>query len=576
MNTVTRAFIVLLATCSMGLRLSSQEAGGKPRAGIAVWDTVQPSKDPIPPAALAARAGWTAVTADSGATFKGDAVLANGRMFAVVRKDGAVEIYSAVNEQAVARGRMLLLSSGGEPAARLEKVALVENTKTSACVEVPSRFVVLPDFFADDIVIDAAKIASSTAELPSESFLLHLVGKGEAVAMCVFENREQDVKVTLSGAGEKRTVTGSEIDFGKERKKIWVALLEGAGMWHAIDLKPGDAKKVIPLDWKMPFIAQWRVDFTRTNDLVDSWEMLLQQKGGGEYTKPRTWVGRSPTTQLPPDRKTWNTVLGTFRYPCWTDADRQGFLEPLELPSLAFRGPAVIYPMNRVAETPPDAFTIVDIMRNSLGVGPCEYILDVVGQKEENKGRATCSTRELLTEIYKKGEQKSRQAEVEKALNDTLTFVTFIRGRIMHYIDFGRKTREYLAEQRKSHPELKDAVTELEKILLDMEARLTARQEKIKTPADVARMNDEFRKNVLEYSGPDVLDRCKKYANDLVEVGGNQDELVGECRWAVKALRQKAGLLLASDAKLAAIAGEIRSRTQEVLRNPAVHENARH
>ena len=51
---------------------------------------------------------------------------------------------------------------------------------------------------------------------------------------------------------------------------------------------------------------------------------------------------------------------------------------------------------------------------------------------------------------------------------------------------------------------------------------------------------------------------------------------MGECRWAVKALRQKAGLLLASDARLASIAGEIRARTQEVLRNPAVHENARH
>jgi hypothetical protein len=612
MNAASRILLVLAAGLFVTLQVAGQE--GKPRAGIAVWDTGQPSKDAISPAALAARAGWTAVTAEAGAGFKGDTVLSNGRILAVLRKDAAVEIYSAGNDQPAARGRLILVSSGGEAASRLEKVTLVENTKTSACVEVScksakgtamaakfrlkrgdvsveaepgsgaarlrvevqSRFVVLPDFFADDIVIDASKIPAASAELPSESFVLHLLGKGEAMAMCVFENREQDVKVTLSGAGEKRVVTGSEIEFGKDRKKIWVALLEAPGMWHAVDLKPGDAKKVVPLEWKMPFIAQWRVDFTRTNDLVDSWEMLLQQKAGGEFSKPRTWVGRSPTATLPPDRKSWSTVLGSFVYPCWSDSERQGYLQPLDHPSDTFRGPAVVYPMNRVAETPADVFTVVDVMRNALGVGPCEYILDVVGQKEENKGRATCSTRELLTDIYKKGEQKQRHDEVEKALNDSLTFVTYIRGRITHYIEFGRKTREYLGEQRKAHPEFKEALAELEKIMLDMEARLTARQEKIKTPADVARMNDEFRKSVMDYTGPDAFDRCKKHSNDLVEVGGNQDELVGECRWAVKALRQKAGLLMATDPKLAAIAGEIRTRTQEVLRNPAVHEGARH
>ena len=29
----------------------------------------------------------------------------------------------------------------------------------------------------------------------------------------------------------------------------------------------------------------------------------------------------------------------------------------------------------------------------------------------------------------------------------------------------------------------------------------------------------------------------------LVEVGDNQDELSGECRWVVKALRQRAGIV---------------------------------
>ena len=89
-------------------------------------------------------------------------------------------------------------------------------------------------------------------------------------------------------------------------------------------------------------------------------------------------------------------------------------------------------------------------------------------------------------------------------------------------------------------------------------------------------MNADFRKNVLGYDGPDALKRCKTYAEALVEVGDNQDELSGECRWAIKTLRQRAGILMALDPRVAPVAAAIRARTQETLRNPANHEGARH
>ena len=44
----------------------------------------------------------------------------------------------------------------------------------------------------------------------------------------------------------------------------------------------------------------------------------------------------------------------------------------------------------------------------------------------------------------------------------------------------------------------------------------------------------------------------------------------------VKTLRQRAGILMALDPRVAPIAAEIRVRTQEALRSPANHEGARH
>jgi hypothetical protein len=585
---------------------------------------------------VAEKQGWTQIrTSAEAGPFKGDAVLTNGRVLAVVRQRGsAVEVYAQGNGDAVERVGLRVIAAGGEPAERLERLALVESNRGAACleatyktgkgtpvtarfrikrgelfvqaepgagagrlrVECPSRFVVLPDFFADDILIDARGLPVDTAELPSENFLLHLAGKGDTVAMCVFENRQQDVKVALVGAGEQRLIAASEVGF--EGKRVWVAILEGPGMWHGLDLKTDDSGKVILLDWKMPFPAQWRVDFTRINDLTDSWDMLLQEKEGGGFLKPNWIAGGSERaapdtdavraidpgtfstgtggTHLPERRARWSTVLGMYLYPCWSDAAGRGYLQPLRSKVLQFRGPAVVYPLNRMPQTPVNAYTVVDVVRSTLGVGPCEYILDLEGQKQEYKGRATCASRDALLGIYGKHQQKQKRAEVEQVLNEALAFVTHIRGRITRYVEFGHKMRTYLAEQQKAHPELGDFLTEMDKLTQEIDARVAARQKSIKTPADVAAMNEEFRKSVLDYEGKDALAKCKKYTTALVEVGGSQDELVGECRWVIKSLRQRAGLRLAQDPHVAKVAEEIRAKTQEVLRNPAVHEGAQH
>ncbi len=324
---------------------TAQAAPAKTRAGITVCDTGQSSAKALEPEALARRDGWTVIsTGKTAESFKGDAVLDNGRITAVLRRaDSGVQVYAVKPGGAVARLRLCLMTAGGEPAARLEHMALVENSRSGACldatfktatgvsvsgrfrikrgddsvqaepatgagklrVECPGRFGILPDFFADDITIDATRLPLDAVELPSENFVLQLSGGGDAIAMSVFENRRQDVRVTLDGAGASRVVTGSEIAF--EDKKIWVTLMEAPQIWHVHELSPGDAGKVIPLDWKMPFPAQWRVDFTRSNDLTDSWVMLLQEQTDGKYKKP-SWLAQATRRSV---------RIGTAGTPCW-------------------------------------------------------------------------------------------------------------------------------------------------------------------------------------------------------------------------------------------------------------------
>jgi hypothetical protein len=251
-------------------------------------------------------------------------------------------------------------------------------------------------------------------------------------------------------------------------------------------------------------------------------------------------------------------------------------LQPLKSDVLQLRGPVVVYPINRVTQTPLDMYTVVDVMRNTLGVGPCQHILDLEGQKSEYKGQATCDVRDTLNPIYARNEQKKKRAEIEQTLDNGLTFVKHIRGRITRYIAFGKQMQHYLAEQKSVHPELARSIGEVDDLTREIDNRVAARADKIKTPEYVAQMNQDFRKRVLDYAGGDARKRCQEYTEALVEIGDNQDELSGECRWVVKALRQRAGILIALDPRMAPIASEIRARTQEALRNPASHEGARH
>ena len=71
-------------------------------------------------------------------------------------------------------------------------------------VEAPCRFFVLPDFFADDIVIDAAEIPLASAEIPSENFLLHLLPDRQAIVMAVAANCGHGARIDTGRAGGQK------------------------------------------------------------------------------------------------------------------------------------------------------------------------------------------------------------------------------------------------------------------------------------------------------------------------------------------------------------------------------------
>lgn len=462
-------------------------------------------------------------------------------------------------------------------------------------VAAPCRFAILPDFFGDDIVVDASAFSVSRAELPSENFLLSMLPGGDAIVLTVSESRENDVEISLTDSAP-REIAHTDISYGG-KPHIWIAVLHDKEIWHEREITLADADKVIDLDWKMPFAALWRVDWATVDNLTDSWEMLLQ-KADGEYLM-QGWFGQDPSEGQSfgerlgdrdwnkPQRRRWNPVLGQFLFPCWVDNDGRGHLQPLLKRCYTsrgevynFSGPAVIYPIDRATitpfSTPIDKLTVVDLIRMTLGVGPCQYILDLEGQKGNSRGVATCYARDIINAIYKDGAQLENGPEIEEHLDAAVAFISNVRERIDEYVEFGREMRAYLEERKRLHPEHAEFLGELLLVTGRLDEFFEADRERIRTPAYAEETAAAFRKDLLTYTGKDAFQKCDERMRIFTSIGGAQDGLVASCRMIVKTLRQRSGIAVAQNPGLKDIAAEIRARTQAVMRNPTGYEAARH
>jgi hypothetical protein len=211
-----------------------------------------------------------------------------------------------------------------------------------------------------------------------------------------------------------------------------------------------------------------------------------------------------------------------------------------------------------------------------LGVGPCQYILDLEGQKRNSRGVATCYARDVINAIYKEGTQLRNQPLIEEQLAAAVAFIANVRERIDEYAKFGHEMAAYLEERKRLDPRHAEFFDELLVVTKRLDAFLEEKRERIHTPAFAQQNADDFRKELLTYAAPDAHQKCAARMAVFTTIGGVQDGLVASCRMLVKTLRQRSGIALTQDPELKEVATEIRARTQAILRKATPYEAPRH
>jgi hypothetical protein len=535
-------------------------------------DTGAVSAQPLSSATLRAQRGWTTLPEDDLThRFRGDAVIRNDTLGAVLRgKADGLEVYSITTNGCQPRVTLVPLMARGAAPAALSGVKILENNPGAVLVEavfqsgdgakasltcrlsagqgilevrpsagvarlrlqVASRYVVVPDFFGDDMVFTPNALPGTPITLPrtritlpTENLCLTPLDHGHALLMCVWQSSRLGAEATIVGS----MFAGVEVEC-LSGKSLWLSVLEGAGLWHEQPLTAESAKTPLVLDWKPPFPGKWRAD-------------LVGPRG---VARSSYFRGRPETDEDLP--------LATAQScSCRWEGERAVVHGPAseESPSgWPYPRPLLIYAMDRTRATPLTAFCPIDVLRNTLGVGPCQYILQTEGLATDSNPTPGNVMTWIEKQFSRKRQQKSAD-EIRDLLKQMTEHVGHAGQRIQRYGDLARDVRKLCTGSEPSSSAR--SVAALSETAEDLQRAVTS-PDLTAAPERASQLAAQVAGLIEQTSG---LAECQRLGAELRAVGGTQDRALANGRMAARWLRAQAKMLAADEPPVAALARQV-------------------
>ena len=535
-----------------------------------LFDTGVALSGTLTAAGLSAREGWAPVAEEVRThSFAGDAVVVNDKLALVVSPKGSGGRLYSRGVQTL-RLRAMLAPVGDDGEMTLAGLRISENSfaavalecafkskagRTAAVtyrlttganlvevrpgegagrlrIEQEIKHVVVPDYSADNVVVSAGSSDRLRVGLPAENCLVNLAGEGEAITVCVWRYGQADADAIMEGTGEKASCRGVEIGCAPG-KSLWVALLEGPGIWYSRRIAAGEAGEV-ELAWRRPFAAQWRCDLVGSGGLARSSGFADAPGAGADAAR------------------------------CWFDQER-AFVRllrpsPAEANATASAGETtlVVYPLDRSTATPLTAFCINDVMRSALGTGPCQYVLEAEGMGTEYPATPDLVSR-WAEEQFRKGKMKKESAALRERLGRMTRHVEEVQGRIRDYGKLADRIQSACADPG-LNAEVRPLAQETLKLLEEMR-RAVGEDENVQRSAEQAAQE------VLALAEKEGgADGWQEEMGKVRALGDVQDSSLARCRMTLRRVIQ---LCRGAQGTAVDFADRVRKLAQSGLRKEA-------
>jgi hypothetical protein len=444
-----------------------------------------------------------------------------------------------------------------------------------------ARFSFIPDFFGNDVLYDPCETTTAKVLTPAENFIVNLADGHAALGVITWpKDGGEEVLLACEGKGTGRRFTATQVSFNG--KSVFVAIVVREGIWFAKDLRTVSRNvATVVHGWQPPFPAKWMTMLVK-RPAVEAVSGIASET--------------LPVPQLPPAGDTpYSDVYYHPHVPSWFSGLQWRLYLETSLTHMMTRRKvpvpeflvAINYPRDRVKETPLGALTLVDVMRDTLGTGPCQYILDLEGlNKTRSTGAAgtgkptasaTCSERGALVYYYlgERSESPRRDDplmvtdEALSSIEKIKDFLDAAHARIQEYLAWADEIVR-VAEEAKAHDprarDLADRVIPIAREMRDLWQAMVENDKPCVHP-DEWRMALDHCKDLVRQGVPDLGSRIREFDPQMRGAGEEVDGGMQACRMIVKRIRQEAAMAGAADPAVLKLAADIRRRCRYILQN---------
>jgi len=499
-----------------------------------LFDTGKSSPRPLSVQGLAEKEGWTLVPEDDTEhEFGGDAVLLNDKLSVVLRRQGpGAEVYAGVPTGRRFRAVVMSADRKAVSVSGTSSVRIEENN--------PGAVEVTATFRTD------GPTGRTTAgyRITTGQAMLELACGEAADRLFVWCKVRYSVVPDFFGHDMVFTPAVCDLPrFGLPAENFLLNLIEG-----------GDA--IVMCAWPS---ADQAAHAVLTGEGPDRVVRGCEIRGGEENTlsvafleAPGIWHVATAVDDdwKPPFDAKWRVDRITSG-PWAVSSD----LSPGRLEQRSFA-----YPLDRNARTPLTAFCPVDVIRNTLGVGPCQYVLQTEGLASD-ANPTPAHVMGWVEEQFAKQKEKETADEIRAQLAAMTDHVAHAQARIEQYAALAREL-ESLLEANRENGSPSDAARSLSETIAQLHAIVAAGRDRGNPPERAAELAD----SVVGLIGTDdAAAECRRLGLEARTIGARQDTTLSRCRMAVRWLREQARMSRQRDPKNAAWAGEILARSERFL-----------
>jgi hypothetical protein len=410
-----------------------------------------------------------------------------------------------------------------------------------------SGHAVLPDLFGDDVILRAGESEKPVQFLPGELAVLHPLDRGDALLMCSWAPASKAIAVRAGPGGPAAAFTGCEVPCSGP-EPIAVSVLAGSRIWCEVDADAYSPFEHRKMEWTPPFPAQYRCDLRKADGwkLTDSWRRTT--------TTNREWFSFLNYCFPPLCINGEGVFLRIPKYRASGDFARNQAKE------IRYAGPILIYPFNRETEarrgvTPPDAWTVLDVLRDTLGEEAWLQKIDVgEGVLKDSPYPtgfvyiATCGATGEAEKIFSSRKEKEQAETLRRQFDGMRQFVRYNRARIEEYVAFAGSLRTALEDARRanaSNPEFAPPLAELDPLVQYIPDLFAASRDTIKTPEHCEGLAAKILE-LIDAADDKKVEKVKELGKAIRTIGGAQDDMLAAFRMSLKILRQRAALIHAA------------------------------